>query len=87
MPFEIARARRVPRSRASGDARAVQQVAPRAKGPFHPEQIARSETPRRDRSPRLRTPGPWASARGNGKAKSNKRAALPPPRACPRNYR
>lgn len=31
------------------EARAVQQVAPRAKGAFHLEQIVRSATPRRDR--------------------------------------
>lgn len=37
------------------EARAVQQVAPRAKGAFHLEQIACSVTPRRDRLLRVYT--------------------------------
>jgi hypothetical protein len=66
--FGIGRARHVPRSWNQREARAVQQVAPRAKGSFHIEQnkpgcAPSAEISRRAATPRLRMFGPWMSAR------------------------
>lgn len=67
--FGIGRAKHVLRSRVSGKPRAVQQVAPRAKGPLN----RKSPVPKYPAAiPRLHTFGSWVSVRGNGKVKSTK---------------